>query len=257
MTKLKKQNIEIFKRLDLFLKSRDIVCADSAVFAYEAERKRKGAFSMPRHIQGLVHSKLSNQRKWSGVEPKLGQVDELFFNYDVTLIKQHSPLYFINGIKHLKCGNRRIGSQMESLHYNISVLERMENSEGGIDNFYFSMSTEELVRMLAFPGKYKLKQIGEALAWEYLRNVGIDGIKPDVHILRIMGANRLGYSKKAEATNFEATMAAKEIAAQTGLSLLMIDALLWAFCSESRAGVCGKSPNCAVCPIPEHCERKM
>ena len=43
-------------------------------------------------------------------------------------------------------------------------------------------------------GKYKLKYVGKALAWEYLRNVGVDGAKPDTHLKRILGSNRLGYS---------------------------------------------------------------
>ena len=142
---------------------------------------------------------------------------------------------------------------MTGLHHNISVLERIELMEGGIDKFYYSMPAEELVKMLAHPGKYKLKWLGEALAWEYLRNVGIDGIKPDVHTRRIMGANRLGYSKNAEASNDEVASEAKNILQQTGLSLFMIDALLWTFCSKSRANVCSMSPQCGICPITEHC----
>ena len=45
------------------------------------------------------------------------------------------------------------------------------------------------------PGRYrhyKLHQVGEALAWEYIRNVGIDGAKPDTHIRRFLGSNRMG-----------------------------------------------------------------
>ena len=45
------------------------------------------------------------------------------------------------------------------------------------------------------PGRYrhyKLHQVGEALAWEYIRNVGIDGAKPDTHIRRFLGSDRMG-----------------------------------------------------------------
>ena len=104
---------------------------------------------------------------------------------------------------------------------------------------------------------YKLKFIGEALAWEYLRNVGIDGIKPDVHTRRIMGSFRLGYSKMQEATNAEVVAAAQEISRQTGLSLSMIDALLWSFCADGEAKICVKNPSFKLCPIVEHCNHSV
>jgi len=248
------QNVEIFNKLDQFLKGRGFDCDNARIFSFVKERERIGVFDLPRHIRGLVYSQLSAQIVWARVEVKLEEIDELFFNYDIPSIKRKDGLYFSNGIKRLNCANRFIEKYMSGLHHNISVLERIDGIEGGIDNYYLSMPAEQLVEILA-AGKYKLKWIGEALAWEYLRNVGLDGIKPDVHTCRIMGANRLGYSKEAEASNNEVVSAAKEISKQTGLSLSMIDALLWAFCSESRASVCGKNPKCNICPIATYCNQ--
>ena len=84
------------------------------------ERQKGKVFSFQDHLKGLVYSLLTNQREWSTVEPKLPQIDELFFYYDVNKIKEHDGQYFEDGIRKLKCGNRSIKMQMEGLHYNIN-----------------------------------------------------------------------------------------------------------------------------------------
>jgi endonuclease III len=257
IAKSAEHNIEIFNQLDCFLKSRGFVCADGMIFKYAEERKEKGVFDLSRHIKGLIYAQLSNQTKWANVEPKLGLIDELFFNYDVDLIKKQEWDYFANGIFRIKCGNKSTKSQMANLHCNIETLALIEETENGIDFYYSTMSANKLVKILSANGKYKLKYVGKALAWEYLRNVGIDGIKPDVHTRRIMGANRLGYSSKPIASEDEVVAKAKNIANQTGLSLSMIDALLWSFCAESRANVCEKNPNCIDCPIAKYCNQRV
>ena len=254
LTKSQEQNVDIFRKLDLFLRSQGIVCAEKQIFKYMDERKRSVAFDISRHIKGLIYSKLTPQQSWSVVEPKLAQVDKLFFNYDISQIKQKDGDYFASGIFRLKCGNMSTTRQMSNLRYNISMLELIDRTEGRIDYFYNSMPATRLVKTLsAYNGAYKLKYISSALAWEYLRNVGIDGIKPDVHIRRIMGSNRLGYSKRPEATDAEVISIAQEVASQTGLSLSMVDALLWSFCAEGEAKICVKNPNCHLCPIIKYC----
>ncbi|MCL1873896.1 MAG: hypothetical protein FWF85_07255 [Clostridiales bacterium] len=254
--KSQEQNTDIFNHLDLFLRKRGIDCADSAIFTFMEERKKCGSFDLSRHIKGLIYAQLTNQTKWANIEPKLYLVDKLFFDYDTSLIKQKNGEYFADGIFNLKCGNRLTKRQMANLHHNISILDHIEKTEGGIDKYYTTMPAHKLVKTIsAYGGAYKLKYIGTALAWEYLGNVGIDRIKPDVHIRRMMGSNRLGYSRKPIATEDEVVSSAIEISSQTGLSLAMIDALLWSFCAEGRGNICVKTPNCNICPVSEYCNK--
>ena len=253
--KTREQNIDIFNQLDLFLRSRGINYADNLIFQYAEERKKSISFDLSRHIKGLIYALLSNHRKWESIEPKLDQIDKLFSDYDVSFIKGKNGEYFVNGILKLKVGNIATKNQMANLHHNISVLERIEKENNGIDSYYSTMSANDLVKTLSGNGSYKLKYVGKALAWEYLRNVGIDGIKPDVHIRRIMGSNRLGYSEKPIATEDEVVSSAEVISNHTCLSLSRIDALLWYFCAEGRDGICGSNPNCDICPIKEHCHQ--
>ena len=258
ITKSPEESIAIFNLLDVFLQKRGIVCADSPILRYVEERNSGMVFDLPRHIKGIVYSQLSSQQKWAVVvEPKLAHIDTLFFNYDISLIKKHDGNYFNKGIRALNCGNRSINGWTANLHYNISVLEKIEKAEGGIDKYYLSMPAHKLVKILSSSGKYKLKYVGLALAWEYLGNVGIDRIKPDVHTRRILGSNRLGYSKKQMATEDEVVTIAQNISNQTGLSLSMIDALLWNMCVAGKVEVCTEKPNCSICPIASYCSRLM
>ena len=81
---------------------------------------------------------------------------------------------------------------MESIQYNISILEKIEEEFGSIDNFITSKPVEEVAECFADEkSHYKLKQMGMALTMEYLKNVGLSGMKPDTHLLRICGPERL------------------------------------------------------------------
>ena len=105
--------------------------------------------------------------------------------------------------------------------------------------------------MLASWGKrYKLKQIGFALALEYLRNVGLDVGKPDLHIRRILSIKRLGYSKYEEVKEKEAVKIIDDITRESENSPMYIDLILWSFCSN----ICGETPKCDICKIRESCK---
>ena len=67
-------------------------------------------------------------------------------------------------------------------------------------------------------------------AMEYLRNVGIDTVKPDVHICRILGKERLALSKWAVAKEQEAADIIKDIADKVGLTASEVDYIFWQFC---------------------------
>ena len=49
-----------------------------------------------------------------------------------------------------------------------------------------------VVKLSKNSSPYKIKRFGEALVWEYLRTMGIDGAKPDTHLRRFLGSGRMG-----------------------------------------------------------------
>ena len=99
-----------------------------------------------------------------------------FFQYDKNKILSTPAEYFYTEIFALKCGNIATKKQMESLAYNIHIFEQIENDYGSLNNFYEAYPADTLAKIIS-SGKYKLKYIGYALAWEFLRHVGIDGAK--------------------------------------------------------------------------------
>ena len=171
----------------------------------EIDRRCKGKkYSLTDHVRAMIYSMISNQKEWSKIVPKLQQIDELFFNYEVNKIKEKPGEYFSDGIFSLSCGSRSTAAQMKVLHHNIAVFERIIKEYGSLDAFVTSAPAYKIVELLSsYNSPYKLKQIGVPLAWEYLRNVGIDGAKPDTHLKRFMGAGRLGVSQSDVATDKE------------------------------------------------------
>lgn len=87
---------------------------------------------------------------------------------------------------------------------------------------------------------------------EYLRNVGVAAIKPDVHVCRVLGPGRLGYSDKelSPVQAYELLMRLSEEARQ---SPTYVDNLLWMFCAKDYAAICGATPECSRCSLTLNC----
>lgn len=220
-----------------------------------AERKSGRRFSLSDHVKGLVYSLLTNQTKWIRIEPHLKEIDKLFFYYDVDKIKTTTPDYFYNGLFDLKCGNISTRLQMETLNENITIFEKIEKDYGSIDTFVGHAPASDIVQKLSKAGSiYKLRMIGEALAWEYLRNMGIDAAKPERHLRRFLSADRMGTGTEIPATVNDVNEQINSLAEETGLMKSEIDNLIWEFCAEGYGEICTADPRCEECPIREYCK---
>lgn len=218
------------------------------------DRKNGKKFKMSDHIRGLIYAQLSNQRKWSYVEPHLDEIDKIFFEYDIDKIKQHPGEYFNKKISAIKCSNRGFSRAMEGLNDNLATFENLQKKYGSVDKFVTSKPAYEIVELLSQSGsEYKLKMVGEALAWEYLRNVGIDGAKPDVHMRRFLGADRMGTGSHSPASTEEVYNQVKDLSETTGISMTSIDTIIWCYCADDYGEICTASPNCQDCVIRTKC----
>lgn len=248
-------NIEAIRLLDDFMKGSGIVDIKNEKNPV-IERSRGKAFSFQEHLRGLIYALLTNQRKWSDVEPKLPQIDKLFFDYDVEEIGKHDGTYFENGIRNLRCGNISIKTQMAGLHHNIAVLEDIEKAYGSLDSFVTSEAAESIVKKLSNSGsKYKINGLGVALAWEYLRNVGIDGGKPDTHLKRFFGNERIGISASSMASEDEVINIIEQLSKAEVYNRFEIDYLIWAYCASGKGEICSVNPRCSQCVIRDYCRK--
>lgn len=223
-------------------------------------RKRKEGRSFPfeAHLKAFIYALLTNQREWSGIAAKIEEINALFFQFDKEMVKRHDATYFMEGIFRLKCGNVATKRQMGSLHENIRKMEAIEKDYGSLDKFVTSADANTIVRLLSDShSKYKLSGLGVALAWEYLRNVGVDGAKPDTHLRRFLSVDRVGTGSKKMATEEEVISQVDELAKITHKEKWLIDGLIWEYCNVEGASICGADPDCHRCVIRSYCHRNV
>ncbi len=239
---------------------RDYLEAEGLTYApvmqEEMQRRKNGKkYSMQDHVRGMIYALLSNQTKWHRIEPHLPEIDALFFYYEPERILCKPHRYFSQGLFDLKCGNRNTEAQMETLAENIRTLERIAAEYGSMDAFITAEPAALIVPKLAGEqSPYKLKWMGDALVWEYLRNMGIDGAKPDTHLRRFFGCDRMGGGAHSPATIREVLDQVDVLSEETGLSKTEIDNLIWSFSADGYGKVCTKTPHCQKCPVKGYCK---
>lgn len=218
-----------------------------------AEKRSNGyEFTLNDHLRGLILSLLSNQRPWKPISDNLDNLEKIFFNYNSDKLKNADPEVLTNQIKAIKCGNISIKSQMTTLPYNISILEKVSEKYGSIDNFITSKPVEEIAECLSdAKSHYKLKQLGMALTMEYLKNVGLSGMKPDTHLLRICGPERLDIIQ--ETNSKEQLQEFERFSKEAGVSTTYLDNLIWIFGANEYGEICSSSPKCYKCELTELC----
>lgn len=101
----------------------------------------------------------------------------------------------------------------------------------------------------------KFGSIGPAVVLDYLKNIGMDFIKPDVHILRVF--SRLGLID-SEVSFYPAINAAESFKLATAERLSVIDAVFWMYGSGGDGhlikAMCRKNnPLCNECPLTGFC----
>ena len=200
------------------------------------------------HVRTMIYALLSNNRPWEPIAKNTANIDAIFSNYDIDSLKKADPGDLVDKIKSIRCGNRQITKQMNQLKHNIEVLEKIEQENGSIDNYYRNTTLVDVVKNLSLDnGRYKLKMMGIPLVCEYLKGIGVDVIKPDTLLCRILG--RLGYAKKIPATAWEAIEICKEIGKEYNLSQPIVDTVLWQYCAKDKFEVCTATPKCCKCKV--------
>ena len=230
------------------------VLYDSSLAEEIRNRSAGKKYTINDHVHAMIYALLTNQTKWVRIEPHLEEIRELFFDYDPEKILKTEPSKFSNGLFRLKCGNMSTEAQMLVLADNIRTLYRIEEEYGCVDAFITSEPADVIaVKLSKGSSPYKIKRFGEALAWEYLRTMGIDGAKPDTHLRRFLGNGRMGTGLNDPATVKDVREQVEILSQKTGLLKAEIDNIIWSFCADGYGEVCTATPHCDICPIKEFC----
>mgnify|MGYP004520467303 CR=1 FL=1 len=245
---------EMFETLNEYLKDK-IENIDQTILNAVNDRKNDKVFSFQEHLKGFIYAQLSALVSWKNIKEYQAELNSLFCNFERDRLKEVNPEILIEKIKELKCYSPyTTKNQMTYLKNNIETFERIEQNYCSLDKFITSSSPASIVKLLANRNSiYKLKYAGVALVCEYLRNVGIDIVKPDVHIKRIIGSDRLNVIQSK--SDYKIIEEFKRLSAEIGISQVKMDYLLWNYCSKGYGEICTAKPKCCECVIKEYCNK--
>jgi hypothetical protein len=217
-----------------------------------AKRRAAGAsFDLSAHVRGLVLAQLSNQRAWLPIARRLDAVTSVFHGFDPARLEVAPPADIVEGLRRISCGNRAIHRQAAALAANIATLRRID-LEVGLDRFVTARPPAVVAKALSAPtSPTKLRELGFTLAMEYLRNVGVSAVKPDLHLKRILGPARLGLwdGRREE----ELVPRFEELAREAGVTAVELDNLVWLFGARGYGELCGAAPRCEECTLAADC----
>lgn len=255
MTKFLAQDYnKIFNILEEYLTDR-VQEIDLTILEAVEQRKNGKNFSFEEHLRGLVYAQLSALVSWKKIKDNQSKLDEIFCNFDRQQLKEKSAEDLINKITDIKCHNPyTTKNQMRSLKANIETFERIEQDFGSLEKFITHSTPSNIIKLLADSNStYKIKYMGVPIACEYVRNVGIDIIKPDVHIKRIASADRLNLVTAK--SDYKIIDEFQKLSKQIGISQAKMDYLLWNYCSKGYGEICTATPKCEKCVIKKYCKR--
>ncbi|MDD3831640.1 MAG: hypothetical protein PHW00_03165 [Clostridia bacterium] len=245
------------------------------------QRKTSYAFSTDNYVEAMIYSMLSSATVWQKIADNKPKIVDIFGNFSSSYIKSQKPEDLYNELGKIKCCGQSTNKQICALKDNIAVFERIEEkNHGSIDEYVSSVINSSpditeakitLIKSFAKKGDYKLKEMGIALVCEFLRNVGIDTIKPDRHICRIVDAKHLNLlsadlsiriSKKkvlSDTDKIEILRELEKFSQDSDVKPYILDSLLWDYCASGKdnAGVCLKQhPKCEICVFKDVCQKQ-
>lgn len=230
------------------------------------KRKNGGSFSVSDHIHAMVYSMLTNSSVWDRFSDKIDietgcipEIDRIFFKYDPQKLIHCSPDALYEQLR--GCAGLRTYKQICALiETNIPKLLRLEETFGSIDAYYKTFESpndpysKKLIKELSQKGENKMYEFAEALNAEYLRNVGYSIPKPDRHIRRILGKNRLACSEYEDVPLWDVFDIVGDIARECGKDSAEVDYILWSYCATGYGQVCKKrNPGCEICAAKDYC----
>jgi hypothetical protein len=227
----------------------------SALGQVDACRRRAQGELIPlaHHMRGMILTLLSAHRSWRPLARRLGQLELVFGHYKPDYLERIAPQQLAAEVEQLGCGNRRVREQMEAIRPNLETMQRIEAEYGCMDQFVEHDTPGAVAQLLGKPGsRWKLKELGPALALEYLKLVGIRDATPGAHVRRICGPERLALLDGRE-TDEEAAGKMRLLAEAAGAHPVAFDNMLWLLGASEYGGICGAQPRCDVCELRRDC----
>ena len=227
----------------------------SALGQVEACQRRAQSELIPlaHHLRAMILAMLSGHRSWRPIARRLGQLELVFGQYKPAYLERIAPDQLATEVEQLGCGNARVHAQMAAIQPNLETMQRIEQEFGCMDAFVERVRPEAVAQLLGRPAsRWKLKEVGPAVAMEYLKLVGIRAVKPEAHVQRICGPQRLALLDGHE-TDEQAAGKLRRIAKAAGADPVALDNMLWMLGARDYGAICGSHPRCDVCELRSDC----
>ena len=186
---------------------------------------------------------------WLRFEP---EIKKEFKNYEVKKVAPYTQkdidrmLHNPNMLKHRK--------KIESCVYNARKMFELSYEYGGFWHWLDSHNTEDLVEKL----RGNFKWMGYTNAYAFLRYIGMDVMKPDSNVRRLLF--RLGFLSNIAVTRQTCKQLqeiGKRIAEASNVGMVVVDYTLFMFGAGEKPfvkyAVCSKVPKCDECPLTRFC----
>lgn len=210
-------------------------------------------FEFSEHLRALIISLLSNNR-WgnSNIKNNIYKINSIFHNFDRNYLKIVDSNIIISELKKIHCTNPMIKKQILALPYNIDILEKIELDYGSLDNYIVTTLPNNIANSFN-EGKYKLKQVGHAVTFDYLKRVGINTCKTTTQMEKLFGSSKLSIVKKEKATSSEAKNIIKKISKLSNVTEFEVESIFQQFCLSRFSNICTEQPNCKKCKLRNIC----
>jgi len=219
-------------------------------------------------MKGFALALFSSQTDWGRVQSSMMMLDENIFNIDAIDYAGYSEEeidILMNRISGLGFTSRYFKRDLMNLNKFCIYIRKNNFKPEGFDLFdkyaglYGNGSSAEKRGLISDIQKFG--GMGVSLSAEFLRNIGFDMAKPDVHIMRLLSTDKLRAGSWAASTEyndrlkFDAIDVISQSAAELNIYEAEMDNVFWLYCAISYCNICGSKPKCDECPeaLREHC----
>lgn len=241
---------------------------ENTYICHQVQRRKSGEpmeLETMDYIRAMTYAMLSNSMDWRCVahdaDPQTGRLRNVDKALEAHLDnKQDLSVAFERNQVCFRFKKRQIPAVEENFRY-------FDNNAADLPAKYAKMSADgtdfwPLVQAIAHgkpEDEYKLAQIGPALACEYLRNLGYDIPKPDRHLCRLLGSERLQFFNQPMPGLEEVYNLVRRVAnsSKSNYGPAQADYILWSYCAISYGNMCnGKNRACKNCCLSDLCAQK-
>lgn len=253
---MKKENLKKIFEL-MFEKLESISVGENFINTIKGRRSKTFDKNKPDSFfyKGLVKTIHVSGFKVAILRDRWEDIKKAFSNYDINKVSQYTDEdleRMMNNPKIIR--NKR---KLEACIKNAKIMKEISDKHGSFGE-YLNQSKDN-PQELEEDLKDKFHFLGDVLVLDYLRGIGVDSIKPDTHVVRIM--HRLNLVDSEEVTSDtinQVRTVADQINQLTGEKLSVIDAVFWIYGgggdNHVEKAICQKNnPLCNECPLTEYC----